>query len=171
MKSYLRLRAGDHPDDDLLTQLLDAATWDVERYTGRDLRVNAWTLHTDEFDNPITLRRDPVDSITTVKYYVATVLTTITSTVYYHKKGPQYSELFLAEDQVWPSDIDSREHGIQIAFATVAHTGLALAQTAIMRLVAYQYGNRGDDDGKTAVSDIEGSGADSLLLRMRIPRL
>lgn len=157
-KSYLKIK--NSSDDTVIKDLITAATIWGENYVGRDFRVKTWKLLLDAFADRITLRRDPVASITTVKYLVSDVLTTVTSSTYYLKKLVTCSEIILADSQSWPTDIDDREQAIEIEFATSAYFQQEEIKRAVIRHVAFMYENRGDcddlEDGakKSGVTDI-----------------
>lgn len=167
MKAYMKVTTT--ADDGLITSMLSAATTWGENYTGREFRANTWTLLTDVFADRVCLDRAPVATITTVKYLVDTVLTTIANTVYYLKKNLQFAEILLQEDQSWPTDLDDREHGIEIEFVTESYRDIDAIATAIKRHVSYWYSNRGDcSDCKTAA---EGSGVAMIYDQFRIDRV
>lgn len=180
-RSYLKLESD--ADDALLTLLLKSATEFAEKYTRRDLRVNTWTLLIDAFADRIVLRRDPVDSITSVKYLddqSTPVQQTVAAAVYYLKKGVQTSEILLAPDQEYPDGstdeltVNEKEHSIEIVFATVAHRCVDQARLGIMRHAAFLYENRGDCDPSVAgsVGDAaELSGASKLYDQLRVSRV
>lgn len=170
MKTYLRLPSA-CPDDDLLTSILLAATQVVEKYLGREIRANTWTLFLDEFCPRIKLRRNPVASITSVNRLVSDVLTPVASTVYYKKDHTQFSEVLLSPDQDWPTDQDEVEHAVRVAFLTAPHDCAEIAKNGIKRLVAYLYENRGDCDPTDASAALQVSGAQGTLQYLRIQRV
>jgi uncharacterized phiE125 gp8 family phage protein len=167
-KAALKLPAEQYPDDGYVTLLVASATETIERHLGRDVRANVWTLYLDEFDDPICLARDPVDSITSVGRLVSGVLTVVAAPTYYLKSSTQSSELLLAPDQEWPSDQDDVEHAVQVTFQTRAHQCVSTAKVAIQRVVAYLYENRGDCDPAAAEAALYQSGAAGLLQYSRI---
>ena len=176
VKSYLKLSKDNDEDNDLLNLYLVAAVGHAEQYIGRDLRINAWTLLQDDFEDRILLRRDPIASITDVERLVSGVFVSVANptTTYYLKKGVQVSEILLLPDQSWPTDgdaADGREHTIRVTFKTQAHARVEQAKLGILRIVAYLYENRGDCDPKTG-SAVKLSGAATLYDEMlRIPRI
>jgi uncharacterized phiE125 gp8 family phage protein len=171
MRLYLKIPTAMTADDALIQILIDAATEYGEKYTGRDFRVKSHKLLIDKFAARICLRRSPVNSITTVQYLVSSVLTTIASTVYYLKKGPQFSEILLQDGQAWPTDIDEREQAIEIEFATVAANCGNAIKTAIHKWVAFAYVNRGDCDCQDETTIGKQSGADFIYGQFRIARV
>ena len=174
VKSYLKLPAATGPDDDLIQTLIDAATDFAEKYTGRELRKNTWKVFLDAFSDRICLRKDPVDSITSVQRLVSGTLTTVATSVYYLKNNQQFSEVLLQDGQTWPSDVDEREHAIEIVFVTKAHRCLDQVVTGIYRHVAFLYENRGDCDPTgfgVSTDAATQSGATKLYDQVRIARV
>lgn len=167
MKAYLKKSTT--ADDLLIQSMIDAATEWQEKYTGRDFRAITWDLLLDCFTARIGLRRDPVDTITTVKHLVSGSLVTVPSTVYYLKTLPQFSEILLDEDQEWPTDTDDREQVVEIRFVTEGYRCQESIKEAILRHVAQWYYNRGDcsDCGDAAKK----SGVTIILDGFRIARV
>ena len=181
-KSYLKIPPNVTADDDLLTIFLAAASDFAEKYTGRELRDNDWTLFLDAFiPVRICLRRDPVASIASVKFFDQTTPTSVQQTVptstYYLKKGVQASEVLLQPDQEWPDGstpaltVNEREHSIEVAFLTEAHRCLDQAKLGILRHVAFLYENRGDCDPADSADSAKKSGASILYDQIRISRV
>ena len=167
MKSYLKITTT--ADDALIQSMIDAATEWGESYTGRDFRAVTWNLLLDRFTNRIELRRDPVDSVTTVKRLVSGSLVTVASSVFYLKKLVQASQILLNEDQEWPDDADNREQVVEITFVTKGYQNQESIIEAIKRTVAFWYRNRGDcPDVKTA---IDGAGVTIIYDQFRISRV
>lgn len=172
-KAHLKL--GTDADDDLLSLLVNACSEAAEKYAGRELRVNTWTLVVDAFEDRIRIRRDPVAAITSIQYQdEADATQTVATTVWYLKRGQQFSEVLLQDGQEWPTDVVEREAAITITFTTQAHRYLEQARVAILRHVQFLYENRGDCDpsGPGAVVDaMHQSGAARLLDGLRIARV
>jgi len=167
MKSYLKITTT--ADDLLIQAMIDTATEWGENYTGRDFRAITWDLLLDKFTDRIELRRDPVDSITTVKHLVSGSLVTVPSATYYLKKLAQSSEILLNENKEWPIDTDNREQVIEIRFITEGYQNQESIINAIKRTVAFWYRNRGDcPDVKAAIN---GAGVTIILDQFRISRV
>lgn len=167
MKSYLKITAT--ADNTLIQSMIDAVTEWGEKYTGRDFRAITWDLLLDEFTDRIALRRDPVESVATVKHLVSGALATVAPTVYYLKKLVQSSEILLSEDQEWPTDTDNREQAIEIRFVTEGYRCQESIIDAIERHVAFWYRNRGDcPDAKKSA---EGAGVTIIYDQFRISRV
>jgi uncharacterized phiE125 gp8 family phage protein len=167
MRAYLK----DPPssDDPLISDLIVAATRYGENYTAREFRINAWTLLLDDFAPRIPLDRDPVGSITEISYKVDGDFTTITGSTYYLKQGVQGSEVLLQDAQVWPTDLDSVEHGVKIEFATFEYSDIDQIKLAIKRHVALLYQHRNDCPDPSDVIGLEN--VNMLYNQYRIPRI
>ncbi len=174
VKSYLKLPSAAGPDDTLIQLLIDSATDYAEKYTTRDLRKNRWKVLIDVFTDRICLRRDPINSITLIQRQVSGVLTPVATTVYYLKNNTQFSEVLLQDGEDWPTDVDEREHAIEITFQTKAHRCLDQVTNGIYRHVSFLYENRGDCDptglGVTTDAAVQ-SGATKLYDQVRISRV
>ena len=167
LKVYLKIDTD--ADNDLLHHLAETVTEYAERYTGRELRANTWTLQLDTFPTRICLRRDPIASITSITYKDdADASQTVTNTVYTLKKGVQRSEIILLPDQEWPSLVTDQEQHITVTFVTAASAKLEQAQGGIKQMVAYLYENRGDCSVDSAA---KASGATLLWGLLRIAKV
>jgi uncharacterized phiE125 gp8 family phage protein len=173
-RGHMRLHSED--DDDLISQLILTASDAVESYARRDFRENTYELLLDEFADRICLRRDVVASITSITRLVDGEEATVADTVYYLIRGVQASEILLQSGQTWPTDTDDREQAIKVTFVTEAHTRLESAKSAILRLVAHLYENRGDcavitSGGTAALDVVRASGAGAILDQFRVSRV
>jgi len=166
-KSFLKLTTT--ADDGLLFTMISAATAWGEKYTGRDFRVKTHRLYLDGFCSVIKLHRAQVSSITSIKYFVDDVLTTVDSSNYYFVKSAQFSEILLKDGKDYPTDLDNIKQGVQIEFATAAYYAQDLIIQALERHVAHWHVNRGDcSDAKDAARV---SGATSIYDQFRIERI
>ncbi len=173
-RDHMRLHSEE--DDNLVSQIMLAALDAAESYTRRDFRANTYELLLDEFTDRICLRKDVVDSITSITRLVLTVVTAVPTSVYYLKRDVQGSEILLQDGQTWPADVDNREQAIKVTFATVAHDRLESAKSAILRLTAHLYENRGDcavitSGGTAALDVVRASGAGAILDQFRVSRV
>ena len=171
-KSYLRVSTT--ADDTLIQLFLDGATDYAQKYTGREFRVNRWSLFLDDFPARICLRRDPVDSIVTITRLVSGVATTVSAAVYYLKRSTQFTEVLLNDGQEWPADQDDIEHTIEVNFQTDVHRCVDQVRLGILRHVAFMYENRGDCDPTGIGVDHDAavqSGATKLYDQIRISRV
>ena len=196
MKSFLKVTST--ADDTLIQALINSATEWGEKYTGREFRANTWDLLLDAFSDigntskrfqveherfhshnyvnsdfeteRIELKRDPVDTITSIIYLNDTGgSTTVPSTDYYLKKLTQSSEILLLEDKNWPTDVLNREQTITVKFVTKSYRCTNEIRDAIRLHVSNLYTNRGDcPDSKNAAID---SGAIMIYDQFRISRV
>ena len=143
-KDYLKVNNSD--DNAVIQNLIATVTQFGERYTGIDYRAKTWKLVLDEFEDRILLRKSRVATVTSMKYMVSASLVTIASSVYYLKIGSQFSEVLLADDQSWPTDMDEVEAGIEIIFVTGIPRYVEEYKSGILNHLAYLYQNRGDCD-------------------------
>jgi len=162
------MKVTSNADDAMINLLIDSATEFGEKYTGREFRANTWKLLLDLFGDRITLNRNPVASIATVKHLVSDSLVTVASSVYYLKDGVQCAEILLKENQAWPTDTDDREQAIEIIFVTEAYRSDKNIDIAILEHVAFMYSNRGDC---TVKDSAKSSGATSFYDQFRISRV
>ncbi len=175
VKAYLKIPASVSLDDDLISSLIDTATDYAEKYTGRDVRANRWTLFLDQFPERICLRRDQVDKIISITRVLFGSPVTVLAAVYYIKRHTQFSEVLLNVDQDWPTDQDDIEHSIEVLFQTRASKTVNEIVTGIWRHVAFMYENRGDCPPPTGIGSSTdsavSSGATKLYDQARIVRV
>jgi uncharacterized phiE125 gp8 family phage protein len=157
-KAHMRVTAA--TEDTRIAQYIAAATRWCEQFTGWDLRENTWALWLDEFTNPITLRKHPVASITSIKHNVSASPVTISSDDYVLKHLHLCAEIWRAPDTTWPSNTDEGQHQIEIIFVTETPPAdiAERAEVGLMQHVAYMYENRGDQFGTVGTAAYE-SGA------------
>lgn len=172
-------------DNGFVSNLIKMTTQYGEAFTGREFRANNYTLWLDDFKSRITLRRSPVDTVTSVNRLVNDVTTPVAASDYYLKKGSRYSEVLLKSSGTgaWPTDQDDIEHSISIIFVTAAYPNASVYQTAMLKHIAFAYENRGDTTvpiGSTSERAMGGmlgyegalaSGAIGLYQQIRIPRI
>lgn len=150
VKSYLRINLSDKSQDDFLEILIDAATNFGEKYTNRDFINKTYTTFRDNFQDCFELRRSRVSDVTSVKYLISDVLTTVAITVWGFTDVTDYSEIFLKEDQQWPTDVDLIPQAVEITF--IAGYGAddtnvpADIKLAMLSHIAFIFENRGDCD-------------------------
>lgn len=156
-KEYLKLDVTDTSQDTYLTILIRAVTNTIENYIGRTLINTEFKTYRECFANPFLIKRSKLQSVTFIKYYTDSVLTTVGSDIYYMTDETEFASIILAEDQSWPSDVDNRTQPIVIQF--VAGYGTTQAsipsdlQIALLSAIAYFYENRGDCTDGCALID------------------
>jgi len=166
-KSFMKVSSSS--DDTIIEGIINSATEWGQKYTGREFTNNIWLLFLDYFPSRITLNRDPVDSITSVKHLVSDVNTAVDSSIYYLKKETQKSEIVLLENNEWPTNTDEREQAIEVEFITESYYCKEEILNSLKRHVSYLYSNRGDcADTKDAA---DSSGVTFMYDQFRISRV
>jgi len=171
MKSELGLGANSCGLDDFLKTTIAACTAWGQGYTGREFTDNTYSLLIDCFEDRISIRYSPIETIDSVKHFVSGALVTVDAATYYLKRGAYLSEILLLGSAAWPTDTDDREQAIEIEFTTVAISDdkLSIAISAIKRHVTYMFENRGDCEDCGGCADK--AGAKPLYNMIRIPRI
>lgn len=153
VKIHLKLDPADTSQDSYLTLLVNVAAAYCEKYTRRTLLETQFKTYRDFFLNTIELRKSPYVSLQSFEYLVSSVLTTVTSTLYYITQEDDYSIIALQNDQTYLEDGDDVLQLIKIIFTAgyaANAAGLAAAQPmlylAILNHIALLYENRGDCD-------------------------
>jgi uncharacterized phiE125 gp8 family phage protein len=171
-KTYIKLPQVVVADDALITTLLATATIWGENYTRRDFRDNTWEMKLDTFPNAICIRRDPVETITSVTYEIAGVVTTVDASDYYLLKQVQTSWIVLNDGFSWPTDGDEVTEGklgtITVTFTTTTYSCEDDVQTAIKMHTAHMYSERGDCPASDAARK---SGATGIYDQFRVSKV
>lgn len=175
--------------DSLLTLYLQAATKYAEQITRRDFVNRTYKTFRDFFPGTevfnldslansgnvgFELRRSKLQSVTSVKYLKAGILTTVDPTVFYNTFENDYSKVLTLDNQVWPTDADDRLQSIEIEF--IAGFGADdtfvpdCLQEAIMLHATKMLENKGDCDDSGIENSVPGI-AKSIYLQNRIENL
>jgi len=156
VKEHLKLDPDDTSQDTYLTLLIRAVTNTIEKYTGRTLINTEFKTYRECFTDSFLIKRSKLQSITFIKYYTDSVLTTVDSDIYYISDETDFASIFLVDGEAWPSDVDTRVQPIVIQF--IAGYGTVQAdipydlQIVLLDAIAYFYENRGDcSDGCSLV--------------------
>lgn len=150
-----QLRIDDDEQDSYITLLIQAATSVAELITKRDLSPKTYKVFLDSFlySNGFELRRSPLISVDSIRYFKSRSLTTIDANDYYITQSPTFGSVYPVEQ--WPNDVDdNRRQAIEIQFQAgynidrtsdpvVNDVPLDL-QIAIMQHITSLYENRGD---------------------------
>jgi len=161
MKAYLRIDTT--ADDALITSLIKSATKLAEQYASIEILDKTFTMYLDFFpfnkvygnsveenfnSYSIQVKRSKLISTSHIKYYSGETLLTLDDALYSFSKDNEYSRIYLVDDgTLWPNT-DNRKQAVEIEF--VAGNGEddtkipENLKTAIKRIVAYLYENRGD---------------------------
>lgn len=148
VKNWLKIPLTNKTQDDLLNLIIDAVTEFGEKYTGRDFINRTYTTFRDNFQDCLELRRSRVSAVASVKYLLDGVLTTVATTVWGFTDVTDFSEIFLEEDQEWPTDVDNVPQAVEVVFtsgygATEASVP-ADVKLGMLNHIALVYANRGD---------------------------
>ena len=154
VKTYLRIDGTDY--DSILTPLIKTVRQLAEKITGRDFINKTWKTYIDYFPGyceGIEIKKSKLQSITDIKYYLSTVLTTLSSAVYYFTDEDTFSSIYLVDGQSYPT-IDVRKQSVVITFvsgygADATYVPQALKQ-AMLSHIAFLFENTGDcaDNGE-----------------------
>lgn len=156
VKVHLKIDAADATQDDYLNLLIDMARDFGEKYTKRTFINTGFTTFRDDFNDSFLLRRSKVSAITSIKYLIAGVLTTLSTDVYNFTDVTGFSEIFLKVDQVFPTDVDQAPQAVEIIFTAGYGSNTtdvpADVKFAMLNHIADLYSNRGDCGDGSAVS-------------------
>jgi uncharacterized phiE125 gp8 family phage protein len=132
----------DAADDTMLNGLIAAATDYVEQYTGKAMVSQTWRLALDKFSDSILLPKNPVQSVTHIKYYdFAGAFQTLSSNFYTVDTISDPAWVVINSNRVWPDTLDGI-NAVQIDFLAGYTTVPASIKHAILMLVAQWYDNR-----------------------------
>lgn len=168
VKEWLKIPSSLTVDNNLITALILAATGYFEKITGRDLITKTYKCYLDNFppidglyyytgvssllpqykDNGIYLKKSPLGSVTSIKYYVDGVQITWDPSNYYTTVNTDYSAIYLVDNKQFPQDLDIRKQCVEITFTAgygASDTNVPYdIQQALMRFISFLYDNRGD---------------------------
>ena len=103
-KAHVRIDTTVTEDDTMLLGYIRAATDQAERYLGRSLITQTWTLYLNCFLDETRLPRSPVQSVTSVKYDdTADAEQTLSATIYEADTVAFSGRVVLRPSQVWPT--------------------------------------------------------------------
>lgn len=103
-------------EDTRLTQLINSVVKFIQEQTDRDLMQTTWLETMPRFPDVIYLKRNPVQSITSIKYYTNDVLTTWDSSNY-RLVNPTSKAARIEDVNGWVGH-DSRVDAIQVEYVT-----------------------------------------------------
>lgn len=146
-KTHLRIDTTDY--DSIITPLISTVRQYGEAITGRDFINKTYKGYLDQFPcDGIEIRKSKLQSITSIKYYINSILTTLNSANYYFTKADNaFSKIYLVDGQDYPTT-DSKKQAIEILFvvgygATAASVPEGLKQAMLSHLTAL-FNNTGD---------------------------
>jgi len=111
------LKVDDTSSDAYISSLISSVTLFAEKYTKRDFITKKYLTYIDCFFEPITLRRNKVFEIISIKYLLDNVLTTVDSSIYYlTDEQNDFADILLTDGSSFPSSVDNRRQAVQIQF-------------------------------------------------------
>lgn len=144
-EAKIHLRVDNDDENSLITILIQAARELVEQRTGRSLINQTRVIKMDWFpdSDTIYLTNGPVSSVTTVKYYIDEVLTTLDSAEYWTDFSSDIARIVVVDS--WPTT-DDRPNSVEITYvsgygATSSTVPKPLKQ-AIYLILGHLYENR-----------------------------
>lgn len=153
-KAHLKVDVSD--DDDLIADLVSAATKAAEDYTNRFFMNTTITMYGDTWDDIATLYKSPVSSITHIKYYDADdALQSLSTDIYLTDLVSKPARISLLPDQSFP-DLSSRKMAVHIKYVVGEGTAVSdisdLIQQSVLLMVGHWYEHRSSViSGKTAM--------------------
>ena len=153
-KAHLKVDVSD--DDDLIADLVSAATKAAEDYTNRFFMNTTITMYGDTWDDIATLYKSPVSSVTHIKYYDADdALQSLSTDIYLTDLVSKPARISLLPDQSFP-DLSSRKMAVHIKYVVGEGTAVSdisdLIQQSVLLMVGHWYEHRSSViSGKTAM--------------------
>ena len=132
-REWIAMQTGITDDDDLLSDLIDEVTDEVEAYTGRALVEQTWkiVLDADEALDTIYLPKAPLVSVSSVTTWSSDGISSTVDAGDYQVSGGELARVALAEGvSSWASDLRSYD-----ALEIVAVFGYATIPPRIKRLL------------------------------------
>jgi uncharacterized phiE125 gp8 family phage protein len=166
-KLHLKIETADTADDTLVTYLIKAARENAEEYTRRSFIETTWERRMDTFfddgqDGVILLKKNPVKSITSIKYLDVNGVEQTLSTAYYNLlTGEEPHRIEPSYDHSWPAHREDAQR-IKIVFKAGYASVPDSIKSAILLIVAHLYEHREDVVVGRIVSPLT-NGAKSLL--------
>jgi uncharacterized phiE125 gp8 family phage protein len=143
-EAKLFLKVDTTADDSVITNIIEQVVMFAEAHTSRELRPNQWYGLTEEFESVLT--KNPVSQIAQIDYIDENGSTAIVpQSSYQLKKQLLNSRVILSFGGVWPTDVGRVVDPIRISFSTSAHSMLPIVKQDMLRHIAWEYENRGDD--------------------------
>ena len=121
-KTHLRIDLDDEGENQLIEDYIEAARLECERFQNRSYITQTWELWLDNWpgSGTIELKRPPVQSVTSVKYYdTSDTEATFSSDDYFVDTKDQYSpRLVLGYGKSWPSTTLRPANGVCVTYVT-----------------------------------------------------
>ena len=140
-------RVEDASEDSTISGFIAAATDYVEQYTGKAIMPQTWRLTLDEFSDSTLLPKNPVQSVTSIKYYdVIGDIQTLSTEFYTADTVSDPAWVVLNSDKTWPDTLDG-VNAVRVEFVAGYTAVPPSIKHAILMLVAQWF------DHRAAVSD------------------
>ena len=121
VRHNLSLDTADTSKDSMIENIfIPAARKRIENYLGRVIITQTWKLTLDYFPDDIELMKNPVDSITSIKYYDSdNALQTLSPASYYLDNSGDMSRDWIvpAADTDWPDTYD-RINAVEVTYVS-----------------------------------------------------
>lgn len=150
-----QLRIDDDEQDGYLSILINAAVSVAELITKRDLSPKTYKafLDTFSFSNSFELRKSPLISVDSIRYFRSRSLVTVDANDYYTTQSSTFASVCPVDQ--WPTDGDvDRKQGVEIQFQAGYRIDRSVdpvvnevpfdLQMAILQHITSLYENRGD---------------------------
>jgi len=170
-QARLQVRADGDNEDDLIEAYLLAAREYVETYTGLALIDQEWEQTADSLDEEIVLRKRPVKSVASVKYFdTNNVEQTLDSGSYRLVKRDSGDQVLISTGVAWPVAYPI-EGSVTVRFISgfgdAAESVPAAMKQAIKLLVAHWFANREAVSAKSEPKEVP-MGVEALLFPHRV---
>ncbi len=147
VKDHLRIDTD--VEDDYIADLIAVAVDQAEKYTKRDFLTKTYKTWRNNFFNPIELRRSPLGSITSIKYYDASsVLQTLATDRYLITDESDFSIIYETPGTTFPTVCIRRPQAVEIQFTAGYGTDPEDVPVgirhAVLLIASSLYENRGD---------------------------
>jgi len=140
VKNYLKVDGSE--DDTLIDNLIAAAVTDIEEYLWRGFGESTWELELDEWIDEIVIRKNPIQSVSSVTYWdTDNASQTLATSEYKVFKG--VPGLIILDSK--PGLYD-RIDAVKVTFTAGESTVPESIKTAVLQMVAHMYENRGEDE-------------------------
>jgi uncharacterized phiE125 gp8 family phage protein len=120
IKDHIRETFGIDDYDNQLMSLINVVAEYGEKLTGRDFINKTYKGYLDCFPNcawqSIEIRKSKLQSISSIKYLVDNVETTLDSAKYYFTQNNNFSSIYLVDGESWPDNEDKRKQAVIIEF-------------------------------------------------------
>ena len=143
MKTYLRVDNSD--EDDLIEELIEAATQEAEMFTRRSFLTKTYETRFDGFYNVMRLDHSPVISVSSIKYDSTSFDqdATLATTVYQVETGIEPARITLRDGQLWPETF-KKKAAVRIRYTAGYSTVPKNIIRAVKSIVADWYEKRED---------------------------